>query len=173
MPLDTVVVTTDVQHGLAGNREPLLSADAITDPGQHLFGATAAEERATITYLLLPRMTELEHVRVFLAIEPGDARTYGITASLYLLRRKDEPRELVANDLSANNIGHAIVALGMPAGIKEGHVDEIIHRNTGVSRARASFHLLHALLDAIIMVSNRTLSHGTLHYPPSRLLGPS
>ena len=147
-----VSTTNFMRWSLIGMYDKILSQDAISEPGAHLFGAKTGPDRELLTKIFVPSVELTSALSTIITDHALDHPGYPIPGLRAILVKKGS-MELEANDLAGTKLKAIIVSLGMPAGVLDGLIKDLQHHNTGQpSEARCSFHILSSLLHATAKV---------------------
>jgi hypothetical protein len=137
------------RYSLVGRDDMLLSADAIQEPGEHLFGAKAGAERELLIKIFVPMAELSSAIQDIITEHKPQPAGYAVPGLAAILLKKGS-MTLAEADLSAARLRPVITGLGLSADMTENLVREVQHRNTGrPSVAQALFHILSALLASI------------------------
>jgi len=147
-PSITTTLSNFQKFSLIGHDDKLLSADAIQEPGEHLFGAKPSQmERLTPIFLPVEAMSSA--IKAIIEEHKPQPAGYPVPGLAAILLKKGE-MTLVAADLSANNLKPLIADFGLSADMVDNLVRDLQFHNTGTpSLPRCLFHILCALLASI------------------------
>lgn len=145
----TTIFSNFQRWSAIGRDDKLLSADAIQEPGEHLFGAKAGPERELLTKIFTPTAELSSAIKDILDEHKPLPAGYAVPGLAAILLKK-ESTTLEELDVSAARIRPVIAGLGMPAGMVDDLVRDLQHHNTPKpSVAQCLFHILSALLASI------------------------
>jgi len=140
------------KYSLIGRDDELLSADAIQEPAEHLYGAKAGPDREYLTRILVPEADLDAAIKAIITEHKPLPEGYAVPGLAAILIKK-ESLILEEVDLGAARIKPLITGLGMAPDIMEKLLAELQHQNPGrPSASQAAFHLLSALLSSIARV---------------------
>lgn len=145
----TTILSNFQRWSAVGRDDKLLSADAIQEPGEHLFGAKAGPERELLTKIFTPSAELSSAIQDIITEHKPLPDGYAVPGLAAILLKK-EANALEELDVSAARIRPVIAGLGMPAGMVDDLVRDLQHHNTPKpSVAQSLFHILSALLASI------------------------
>lgn len=145
----TTTLSNFQRFSLVGHDDKLLSADAIQEPGEHLFGAKPSE-RERLTPIFIPTQELSSAIQTIIEEHKPQPAGYAVPGLAAILLKKGDDMTLVAGDLSANNLLPLIADFGLSAEMVDNLVRDLRYHNQGQpSVPRCMFHILSALLASI------------------------
>lgn len=145
----TTILSNFQRYSLVGHDDKLLSADAIREPGEYLFGAKDGPERELLTKIFVPTAELSSAIQDIITEHKPLPSGYAVPGLAAILLHKGS-MALEDADLSAPRTRPIITGLGMPGNMVEQLVRDLQYYNSPKpSVAQSLFHILSALLASI------------------------
>ena len=126
----TTTLSNFKRFSLIGHDDKLLSAEAIQEPGEHLFGAKA-DQMERLTPIFTPTAAILDVIKAILAEHKPQPAGYPVPGLAAILLKKGN-MDFEAADLSAANLRPLFADFGLSVESSEALRREVQHGNNTV-----------------------------------------